>query len=257
MASVVPGYDFSVDEVPTFGKFIAQAQGLELSGLEFSDLSDLTNYLFNGQASGGSGATQVDSTEGGMWVDTSGEVWVTTRVFGWWGSSGYSGSEYARVPLFKLWRGGWDTIRGNIGDDSNNFGKKHLRGDGTADAGYSPANLRRTTLYFDNETDGTADVGIVGDTPASGVFFVSTGRGGSRFHATGALDTANEDLPYRWAMTNTTNLNQRKVTNAGSTPPAFGLGEIYGLEADRVNDDGNGSGRVWAWYYGRALVEFE
>lgn len=252
MATILPGYDFSVNEVPTFGKFIAQAKGIQLQNLQFSDLANDISFLFNSQVTLGSGASQATSLEGALWFDPSGHMWANTRVYGWWGSSGYSGPEFVQVPLFKLRLGGWDTIRAMRGDDTTNFARLPVVGDQPAADGYSPTALRRTTNFLAQDSNGPREGGYAHDTPASGIYFIVGGRGGVRF-AAGSIAT-NTDLTYRWAMTSPTSYDQRRVDSPGSTPPSFAVGEIYGADAWQ-SDSGSFSGSALAWYYGRVVAD--
>lgn len=252
MPTIVPGYDFDTDETPSYGKFIAQAQGLHITGMEFSDLENDFQFIFNAQASDGSGATQINSVEGGMWFDPSGEMWVTVRVYGWWGSSGYSGPEYVKCPLFKPRRGGFDTIRGCRGDDTANFRRAPVQGAGIAANGYSPTSIQRTTNFINENSVGAKEVGFVNDTPVSGVYFPVTVRGGYHHFATNSLLTTT-DLPYRFTVVTSTGYQERSVSSAGSSPAPFALGEIYGAGPNKT-DAGSVTEETIAWAYGRVVA---
>ncbi len=252
MATITPGYDFGIDEVPTFGKFIAQAQGLDITGLEFSDLVDDTSFVFNSPESNGSGASQADTLEGGLWFDTSGEMHVTIRAYGWWGSSGYSGPEFIKCPIFKLWRGGWDTVRA-VRVLSGDQGLEPVQGGGAVDTGYTPTSIARSVAWINQAAVGPRDGGYNSDdTALSGTYFRMTVRGIGRFNATSTIATTGVNMPYRFASTSALQWDQRNITSPGSSPPTWGVGEIYGA---LVSDEGGTwIGRGRAWYYGRAVA---
>ena len=75
--AIVPGYDFSVNETPSFDTFLSQATGLVITNLDFDDVQASIRVVLNGQESGGSGASMAD--EGFMYFDPRGNLWVKAR----------------------------------------------------------------------------------------------------------------------------------------------------------------------------------
>jgi hypothetical protein len=248
MATIIPGYDFQISEVPTFGKFIAQAQGLNITDLSYTDLEDDTSFIFNSDESLGSGASVYLSAEGAMWSDPTGEMWINIGVYGWWGSSGYSGDTYAQCPMFKPWRGGWSTIRGMRHPGGSNRDRLVAVASGTVANGYSPTNLARETNHFQHNTNGPRDLGYADDTPVSGVYFTVSGRGGVNF----VVDRTIEDNSwntYRWTMSSPTAYDIRNTTDPGAGGPhPQAVGEVYlGNMAILYNSNWTAEGMGWFW----------
>ena len=256
MSTIIPGYDFGVNEVPSYGKFIAQAQGINITGLAYTELEDDTSFIFNSHESGGSGATEYLTAEGAMWSDPTGEVWLNHGVYGWWGSSGYSGETYVQVPLFKLWRGGWDTVRGMRHPGGTNRDRLVAVASGSVSNGYSPTAIARETNHVNHVTNGPRDLGYAQDTPVSGVYFQVSGRGGTYFSSDRTIQN-NDWNTYRWTMTSGTAYDIRSSATPGAFAPQFAVGELY---AGDVNIAYNGSGGFWGpglgmgWYYGRVAA---
>lgn len=124
--SITPGYDYTVNEVPTKAKFEAAAAGLEITGLDLNVISGTIQAILFGDTTGASGGKP--PAEGWIWVDPAGNRNVQFRA--------YPGS-IAPSPLsttdtradVRMWRaaGGWETSRlltqGFMAGDSLFFGQ--------------------------------------------------------------------------------------------------------------------------------------
>ena len=95
---ITPGYDFTVNEVPTHNKFLQQALGLEITGIPLDRIQESIQAIVFGNISGASGA--VPPAEGWLWVDPGGN-----RVTKW-------RPDLARKDI-RMWssQGGWETSR--------------------------------------------------------------------------------------------------------------------------------------------------
>jgi hypothetical protein len=170
--AITPGYDFGVKEVPTFGKFMAQAQGLRISDLDFTDLTSDVTYVFNGQDSEGSGATLADQ-EGALWYSPLGDLMMSQR---WtqanFGNTGMSAGseEFVRVRLWRV-NGGYETSKFRNGDASGDNGRKGAPCQVLSRplaSQYSPANIHMQARWINQLTTGARDVGYWGETRSSG-----------------------------------------------------------------------------------------
>lgn len=74
--TVVPGYDFGVNEVPDRETLLRQARFLQVSGLDLSHI-DATLIGYKGGDTSGTTSASLPSP-GWMWADPGGSVWVET-----------------------------------------------------------------------------------------------------------------------------------------------------------------------------------
>lgn len=116
MATLTPGYDFTVNEVPTRDKFLQAARGLNLG--DISDDVIGANFLtvLKGSDTAASGGSP--DRVGQIWVAPGGEIWMR----------GNRGN-------VQLWRadGGWETNRFNF-DNSGALGTAFPGAGGTFDS---------------------------------------------------------------------------------------------------------------------------
>lgn len=135
MATLTPGYDFGVNEVPTRDKFLRMARGLTLGDLseEVIAADFLTVLKGSDTASSGGSPDRV----GQLWVAPGGEIWLR----------GNRGN-------LQLWRanGGWETNRfnfdntGSLGNGAPGFGGTFdSAGDTMPDPRVSPEPTRYDT----------------------------------------------------------------------------------------------------------------
>jgi hypothetical protein len=111
MATLIPGYDFSVNEIPTRDTLLRQAKFLRVTGI---DISSIAATLL-GLRTGNSDSTAASlPAPGWMWADPEGSVWVETdngpvkikRAGGGWESNRYAcnvGNSEGAGP----WEPGW------------------------------------------------------------------------------------------------------------------------------------------------------
>lgn len=117
--TILPGYDFSVDEIPTRVLLERMARDLQITGVPAEQFSGTITAVVFGDASGVSGGQPTDV--GWIWVDPGGN-----RVIGVSPSGDSQPRENAR-----LWNaaGGWETsrylVRGNAVPDKVDHGQ-HL-----------------------------------------------------------------------------------------------------------------------------------
>lgn len=96
----VPGYDFSINEIPTVEKFRQQALGLRVDASRVADTnvaSDMRIHVY-GDTSGNSGGSLAGMNNGDIWTAPAGDIMVQTPR-----------------AVVKLWKaeGGYETNRWN------------------------------------------------------------------------------------------------------------------------------------------------
>lgn len=95
-SSIVPTFDFGVNDVPTRADLIRQAKSLRITGLGLSEIAGGTLGILNGDTSGATGALQSGEAVGMMWVDPTGQTWV---------------QEQSGPVRLKNYEGGWESRR--------------------------------------------------------------------------------------------------------------------------------------------------
>lgn len=174
MPSIVPGYDFTVRETPTFDKFMQQALGLQLTNVDFTEVDASIRVVLNGQDSGGSGASMAD--EGFLYYDPRGNLWVKSR----WGPLDYgmSGTSTHTLVDAQLVRGsgGWATVRVPF-DQLYRSGVPVQQGGPTGDAGYSPANVKWQGRWVEYQSTGAFEFGYLSETCTTDERKYVVGRG--------------------------------------------------------------------------------
>jgi hypothetical protein len=158
MATITPGYDFGVNEIPTRDKFLAQAQGMSVGDIS-SDILD-ANFLtlLIGDTSGASGGLLTD--QGQLWISPDGSVW---------GRTGRGDVQVHRAE------GGWETNRINFVGDNHGEGAGWTMDDVATNVSLSgdPDALRY-------DTGAGIDLFITAETTHSGPMRL-TGRGVCRY----------------------------------------------------------------------------
>jgi hypothetical protein len=96
MATIVPGYDFGVREVPTVETMLRQANGLKISGITVAELDAGIAGIKSGDDSGTTDALRTSDTVGTLWVSMKGDVWV---------------QEQAGPVILNRIEYGWETLR--------------------------------------------------------------------------------------------------------------------------------------------------
>jgi len=76
--TITPGYDFTINEVPTSSKFQQQAAGLVMSDIPLSNVDASLNVIKIADST----TASIMPNEGSMWVDHQLNVWGRTR----WGA---------------------------------------------------------------------------------------------------------------------------------------------------------------------------
>lgn len=121
MATIIPGYDFGVNEAPTREAFLRQARLMKASGLEI----DSIDATLIGLKSGNSGTTNASlPAQGWLWADPEGSLWVETshgpcmlkRAGGGWESVRYGISFPTGNPA--AWSPGWKVDADSISTPS-------------------------------------------------------------------------------------------------------------------------------------------
>lgn len=258
MAPVItPGYDFGQAEVPTFARFIQQAQGLNITGFDFTDLAEDFTYIFNGQDTDGSGMTLAD-LEGAMWYSPLGDLWMSQRwTLGDFGTTGQSSGseEFVRVRLFRA-GGGYETAKFKNGDDSAGAGRQGAPAQvHTQDLSlqYSPANIYLEARWLNQLTQGARDFGFWHETQASGtrhevvmrglVIQTLEGSGGKSGDAILPF-RVRSDAATAWGMIRNDTSNSRK----------WGVGEyVLGHPSIPFLSDPGSTDEIFMWAYGRDL----
>lgn len=184
-ASITPGYDFTVDEVPTKTKIEIAARGMQISALDFNDVDATIRLALNGQESGGSGASMAD--EGWLYFDARGNMWVkqrwTARDFGMTGQT----ESFSDTMLFRS-AGGYASSRIPMTDGTNrNAGRPvQIYGLGSGADNYSPANIGARAQWVITHVEGGMDPFFLEETAVSGSRINMVGRGVTKqFLATG------------------------------------------------------------------------
>jgi hypothetical protein len=100
--TITPGYDFTVNEVPTFATVQQMASGLSIQGLTFDNVSATLIGQKTGNTSGGTGSSL--PAEAWMWSAPDGTIWIEAI---------YTDSGVTEKRPTPLWTpyGGWTTSR--------------------------------------------------------------------------------------------------------------------------------------------------
>lgn len=72
-ASIVPGFDFAADAIPTRDELLQTARGLRITNIPVSLFSFTTNFPAV------TSTTVASLTEGAAWIDGQGSLWVESR----------------------------------------------------------------------------------------------------------------------------------------------------------------------------------
>lgn len=104
MVDVTPGYDFSVNEVPTSANFLKQATGMQISGIGINELEAGVLGIKSGDISNVTDSLQVGETVGTMWISALGDIWV---------------QEQSGPVIMNRIMGGWETRRAFCAPDSS------------------------------------------------------------------------------------------------------------------------------------------
>ena len=104
MATIVPGYDFTVNEVPKFDTVMAAAMGLGVTDLSITDVAEILIGVINGDVSNATGAS-LPTQSGWMWADPGGNTWLQTYKVD------ASGTTQLIPSLLFSATGGWYTNR--------------------------------------------------------------------------------------------------------------------------------------------------
>jgi hypothetical protein len=128
--TIIPGYDFGTNEIPTRSNF-QQAARVTITGLGFSHVrADITKVI-GGQATGGTGATL--PAQGYIWVDLAGNTWVKTNN--------------GNVQLNRG-GGGYESNRWEINPSTGGINEQRGRGaEVESGAGATESTLRWRTLF--------------------------------------------------------------------------------------------------------------
>jgi hypothetical protein len=94
MATILPGYDFGVNEVPNRETLCRQARLMKITGVGIGEIDATLVGLKSGTVTGSTDATL--PAVGWMWADPGGNLWVST--------------DHGDVPL-KRAGGGFETVR--------------------------------------------------------------------------------------------------------------------------------------------------
>lgn len=100
--SINPGYDFTVNEVPTHAKVLQTATGLSIGGLTLDNVAATLIGQLSGNTSGNTGASLPQ--EAWMWAAPDGTILIETF---------YTESDITEAVVTPLWRpgGGWASTR--------------------------------------------------------------------------------------------------------------------------------------------------
>lgn len=253
--NIEPGYNFGVSEVPTHTKFLAQAIGLRITGLDFSNISSAGRFLFNGVETGGSGASLADQIEGAFWFSPTGDLWTTQRwTAGNFGMAGLS-EEWVNVRLARAW-GGWETARFRHDGSANRARAMAFPSNSPSvgqDTAYSPANITVQAGYLDQEVDGVREAGYFTHSAESGVRTPLVGRGGGLITALGSVEE--DSGAHKISTTTTTGWGKHRIHENPGSWPGFSMAEVVSAFIQAADDlDANISGAapnmLFTWYYG-------
>jgi hypothetical protein len=150
--TIIPGYDFEVNETPTHDKFIRAAKGLQISGIDASHIyGSLIGHSFTT-----SSAVSLPA-EGWLWTDGGGNTWVQTEN---------GPVRWGRV------QGGWETRRWAYSGATEKKGNKLDVSGGEEEA------TARIVTDTEKNTDGGVYSFMAHDTCVSGSNPLCVGRGG-------------------------------------------------------------------------------
>lgn len=231
---ITPGYDFTVNEIPTRGKLQQMAAGLSLTGIVAAQMEGVTLIHLKTTADS---AVSLPSN-GWMWVDEHNTLWVKTSK--------------GNVRLYRGW-GGWESIRYPTVPGDSVFTMPYRGGEKRF--------LPRTLVVGDSNesnirlraSDNGRVVAVNVDTASSGVHETAVYRGGAillcvptgvvhPFYVTRGNASQDDMNETRWPATNANSL---------------GLGPKIGI-AERVFSDagGGGAGLHMGWIFGGELMQY-
>jgi hypothetical protein len=247
---IAPGYDFSIDETPTYNKFLLAAKRLKVTNLDFNDVTASIRLMLNGQQSGGSGASL--AAEGWMWYDPNGDLWLRQR---WtWDDFGMTGQseEISITPLVRT-LGGYASCRMPFWDGANPEGgrpvyAKVLAADDSKE--YSPANVGFSSGWVTFQADSAPFWGYQPDTMVSGARQCFVGRGGVRQWI--GTFPANETQPHRMTSSNGIQYQSLDMNDTTYNYKRW-TGELYGHGPESVLSGSNRTNWCMKWVYSKAM----
>ena len=249
--TIVPGYDFAIDEVPTYNKFRLAASRLQINDLDFNDVNTSIRIILNAQESGGSGATM--AAEGWMWYDPNGDLYIRQR---WtdedFGMTGHTEAQ-SITPLVRT-LGGWASTRVPFEGGVNNEGGRPLYMDVlSADdvKEYSLPNVYFLAGWVTYHVDSTPFVGYGPDTMASGTRPYFVGRGAVRQWI--GTFPASESAPHRMISFNGTQYASTDMNHVGSLDYKRWSGELYGAHPSATLGGSSNSNWPMKWVYSKAM----
>lgn len=254
--NIIPGYDFGATEVPSYGKFLAQAVGLRITGLTSADLDPTiqTNLISNSPVTGGSGHSAITGVEGALWYSPFGDLFTTTRWTWAGGDMGSSGTTEHLAPCRVVRRfGGWETCRARFTAGTNlNGGAPVVERSVSLAASYLPEAVGFESRWVDHVTTGPVDIGYVGGSPVSGARPSVVGRGGTEQFESAPASIDFQDI-RRVLAEDSVNWAVRIVTATGGDDGA--IGEQFGTLAPiSGNPNLHAAGTWMMWAFGRPLL---
>jgi hypothetical protein len=217
--TIKPGYDFKATETPTREKFLRAARGLDIKGIDSSNLAaDLIAHSFTTS----SGVTL--PAEGWLWTDGGGNSWVQTAN---------GAVRWGRLE------GGWESRRFTYADAVEAQGNKVDFSGGAEEASVT---IKRDTARVD---DGGVYSMIAHETCVSGANPVLVGRGGVILSA--AIDTQ-----YYWPIKTLLRTYGADGLN-WALPVNYTPGSTYKAFPASVLGHSFPSALGYMWFHGRNL----